>query len=222
MNRGRRRRNFQRTASPIRRTIQELDQHKAGLSKGVSGSELFPPIEEEKFPRAVRPKGNETSPHSEAHVVQIFRNLRKALLASPFYANNFRQKSARLQVYTYSDLILHSTENTKQQLFQDPTWLRTKVLPSVLLPGQKKDITSNATKKRRRLISSNDILENLPQEHEVRELQQDSENQQEDFFSEEEQESELEEEEDDYALGEVFDDDEEYEAAEQSDSEPVL
>ncbi|EME27150.1 hypothetical protein Gasu2_36250 [Galdieria sulphuraria] len=221
MNRGRRRRSFRRTASPIRRTIQELDQQRVATDKGFQGSELFPHIVEDKFPKAIRPKGTETSPQSEIYTVQLFRNLRKALLNSPLYSDSFQQKLYRHQVYTYSDLILHTTEKTKPQLFEDPTWLRTKLLPNFLLPNQKNNTTITRSK-RKRLLSSTHILETLPQDTEVKETQPASENTREDFFSEEEQDSEFEEEDDDYAQGEVFDDDDEYETAEQSDSEPVL
>ncbi|GJQ09564.1 hypothetical protein GpartN1_g1355.t1 [Galdieria partita] len=220
MNRGRRRRSFQRTASPIRRTIQELDQQIASKDKSFQGSELFPPIEESKFPKAVRPKGSETSPHSETYAVQLFRNLRKTLLMSPLYCNCFHQKLYTHEIYTYSDLMIHTTQKTKPKLFEDSTWLRTKSLPNFLLPSQKNNTTSISSK-RRRLMSSTNILENLPLETEVKETQPRSENKGEGFFSEEEQDSEFEED-DDYAQGEAFDDDDEYETAEHSDSEPVL
>jgi len=226
MNRGRRRRNFHRTASPIRRTIQELDQQKVDTdSTTIAEVQLFPAIEETKFPKAIRPKGNETSPQSEAYAVQLFRSMRKALLTSPLYANDISRKVSKRQIYTYSDLILNNTENAKPRLFEESTWLKTKVLPNFLLPSQRNNNATREGSKRRRTLSSTNILENLPQEVEIKESQSQTENNtKEDFFSDEEKESELEDEDedDDYAQGEMFDDDDEYETAEQSDSEPVL
>eukprot|EP00871_Galdieria_phlegrea_P003056 jgi/Galph1/3751/GphlegSOOS_G2404.1 len=198
MNRGRGRRSFRRTASPIRRTVQELDQQKfKNLQQQTQSSSLiFPTLHPEKLPKAVLPKGS----------------------------NNRDWRQLCKRIYTYSDYVLLMEERNKKPLFEDPLWLRPNLLPG-FLNAHKPDVSvSRITTKKSRIETLTDMIEQLPQDSIIK-LSNNQRNGQvvdEDFFVDQEGSDQEVDDDDDYAQGEVFDDDEEYETTEVSDSEPIL